>query len=383
MELMIPLKIQKYRKSLGMTQDELSAALGVSPQAVSNWERGTCYPDITILPGLANLFGITIDELMDNDALGRKADWERYKQLYTACKTDEEVIRLTLGYYRKYPNDPLYMTPLSGSLTSFIAENPAQRKEYFPLLREISKKMLSDPPSRNAAVRNMAAVCENDELSEWLELCPHSAMYTRRNTLKFRYLLRGEQENYRIQQAMETLELFSAVLDRRIEDSVGPVQKAEFHRTLLGMMDVLRTDGKLPDGWILFYAYKELVLSACLFASGGKENMEAWEMFTHAMEHFRYWFGLKEDYLELGNFGLFAGLKVSKDWRHVQTNEGISCRIYDTTGMCGYTPEKLYSFLTDTCPQTAWFDPVRNDPRFTDAVKQIRTFQEKEEPDGI
>ncbi len=43
MELMISQKIQQYRKGHGMTQEDLAAALGVSPQAVSNWERGVSH----------------------------------------------------------------------------------------------------------------------------------------------------------------------------------------------------------------------------------------------------------------------------------------------------------------------------------------------------
>ena len=46
-----------------MTVIELAQALGVTPQAVSRWENGICYPDMELLPSMANFFGVSIDEL--------------------------------------------------------------------------------------------------------------------------------------------------------------------------------------------------------------------------------------------------------------------------------------------------------------------------------
>lgn len=60
------LKIAYYRKLKGITQSELADMVGVSCQAVSKWERQNSYPDITVLPTLADIFGITIDELFGN-----------------------------------------------------------------------------------------------------------------------------------------------------------------------------------------------------------------------------------------------------------------------------------------------------------------------------
>jgi len=56
-------QIKSLRTRRGVTQETLALHLGVTPQAVSKWERGAATPDIGILPDISAYFGVTIDEL--------------------------------------------------------------------------------------------------------------------------------------------------------------------------------------------------------------------------------------------------------------------------------------------------------------------------------
>lgn len=56
--------ICRYRKEKGLTQEELAKKLGVTFQAVSKWETAQSLPDITFLPGLSQIFDISIDKLL-------------------------------------------------------------------------------------------------------------------------------------------------------------------------------------------------------------------------------------------------------------------------------------------------------------------------------
>ena len=56
--------IAARRKALGLTQKELAGRLMVSDKAVSKWETGAGYPEVTLLPLLAETLGITVDELL-------------------------------------------------------------------------------------------------------------------------------------------------------------------------------------------------------------------------------------------------------------------------------------------------------------------------------
>ena len=64
--------ITVLRKRAGITQEELAQKLNVSNQAVSKWEAGKCCPDIELLPELASLFEISIDELLLGECLVKK-----------------------------------------------------------------------------------------------------------------------------------------------------------------------------------------------------------------------------------------------------------------------------------------------------------------------
>ena len=57
-------RIAKFRKEKNMTQEELANLLGVSSQAVSKWENDASCPDISLLPQLCEVLGITADELL-------------------------------------------------------------------------------------------------------------------------------------------------------------------------------------------------------------------------------------------------------------------------------------------------------------------------------
>ena len=76
-------KLRFHRRRKEMTQEEVARALGVAPQTVSKWERAESYPDITLLPALANLFEITTDELLGMDILREK---KRIGEIYTNAR---------------------------------------------------------------------------------------------------------------------------------------------------------------------------------------------------------------------------------------------------------------------------------------------------------
>ena len=68
MEQTLGARIAKNRKQLGLTQEALAERLGVTAQAVSKWENDQSCPDITTLPKLADIFGVSTDTLLGHSA---------------------------------------------------------------------------------------------------------------------------------------------------------------------------------------------------------------------------------------------------------------------------------------------------------------------------
>lgn len=67
-------KISYYRRKRGYSQQALADMMGVSRQSVSKWETGESLPEVTKLPQLAALFGVTTDFLLSDDALAEDGE---------------------------------------------------------------------------------------------------------------------------------------------------------------------------------------------------------------------------------------------------------------------------------------------------------------------
>ena len=71
-------KIRLLRKKNDVTQDKLAEHLGVTPQAVSRWESGVCYPDMNALPFIADYFSVTMDELLCYTSVQKETKVKEY-----------------------------------------------------------------------------------------------------------------------------------------------------------------------------------------------------------------------------------------------------------------------------------------------------------------
>lgn len=112
--------IFKLRKKKKITQEELGKFIGVSTAAVSKWESGSSYPDITFLPLLADFFGISIDELLNykvelledkvNKIIRECIVLFNSKDFYTAInKSEEYILRYKNSYLLKLKMASLFI----------------------------------------------------------------------------------------------------------------------------------------------------------------------------------------------------------------------------------------------------------------------------------
>lgn len=108
MEIEICDNIRRLRREKNMTQEMLAELLSVTPQAVSKWERAERYPDITILPTIANCFGVSVDMLLGNDKTRNEEKVKTYLADFrnlTAMGKRKDAFCLAEKAYEEYPYD--------------------------------------------------------------------------------------------------------------------------------------------------------------------------------------------------------------------------------------------------------------------------------------
>ncbi len=129
MQLNLGNKIRELRRRDGRTQDNLAEALGVTAQAVSRWESSGSYPDMEIIPAIANYFHVSIDELFGyHDEREEKiktildnATKTLTKQGFTMYQGSlsedvEECINMLRSAAEEFPNEPKILLKLVQAL---------------------------------------------------------------------------------------------------------------------------------------------------------------------------------------------------------------------------------------------------------------------------
>lgn len=76
---------KKLRRERELTQEQAAEAFSVSTQAVSRWENGQTSPDITLLPIIAEYFGVSIETLLGVDSEKRREKHEQYMNDFEAA----------------------------------------------------------------------------------------------------------------------------------------------------------------------------------------------------------------------------------------------------------------------------------------------------------
>ena len=129
-------QIKNHRKDLGLTQEQVAAHLGVSTPAVNKWEKGSTYPDITLLPALARLLKIDMNELFSFREELTRIEVGQFVREVTKYALEENIdvaFEMVTAKIQEYPHcdELLYMSAitLEGALIlSDVSEDT--KKEY-------------------------------------------------------------------------------------------------------------------------------------------------------------------------------------------------------------------------------------------------------------
>lgn len=124
--------LKKFRISQKLTQEQAAEALNVSAQTISRWECCTTLPEATKLPEIAQLYGVTIDDLFKNDAVAYRNYAQRLAAVYESSGRSEDFILAEREFHRlidrgDYVPDDLRML---GVIYQFMVLSCAEKAQH-------------------------------------------------------------------------------------------------------------------------------------------------------------------------------------------------------------------------------------------------------------
>lgn len=162
MKISLGAVITEKRKEKKVTQQELADFVGVSKAAVSKWETGQTYPDITLLPLLAAYFDVSIDSLLDYEPELNQQEIQRiYLSLQKSFQTKsaEEVLQSIESFIHRYYSCYPFLLQMGNLLLNHYdllpGENPLEKQQrYIPKALDLFIRVRSN--SKEVAVMDEA-----------------------------------------------------------------------------------------------------------------------------------------------------------------------------------------------------------------------------------
>ena len=193
MTIRITENLKLFRRANGNTQEDLATHLNISAQAISKWERGEGFPDITFLPSIASYYGKTVDELLgcdQKDCNKRINEYmKQYRQNGNVGKIEDNIF-LMREALKEFPKNLDLMSNLCHALF-FI-----DKDEYLDECIEIGVKILEssiDDEQRYSTVQTLVFAYNRKEneikAQEYAKKLPN--LYCTQNTV-LEGILKGE-----------------------------------------------------------------------------------------------------------------------------------------------------------------------------------------------
>lgn len=149
--------IYEKRKELSMTQEQMAAYLGVSASAVHKWEKGTSYPDITLLPALARLLKTDVNTLLSFHEDMTDIEIEKFVDEVDRTAQEqgyETAFQMAVDKIHEYPTCEKLLYFVSFYLeAALLLYNVPQRERYKDILEGFYLRMSK---SESAEIRDRA-----------------------------------------------------------------------------------------------------------------------------------------------------------------------------------------------------------------------------------
>lgn len=96
--------MKKFRQAKNFTQEQVAEKLSVTSQTVSRWECGTTLPDVLMLPEIAKLYGVLVDDLFKKQSIAYENYAQRLATVYERTRDPEDFLRCRIEFQKLIKN---------------------------------------------------------------------------------------------------------------------------------------------------------------------------------------------------------------------------------------------------------------------------------------
>lgn len=187
--------IKGLRTQKKMTQEELAELLGTTSKSVSRWEQSLTYPDISLLPFIANIFEVTVDELLGVESIKQDEyvkELKKQADQYAMNNDYKNELKLWKEAYKNLPNNEeikIYLINIMNTI-NIITNELKYSTEIIKLAESVLEKSTNNNIRINATqcLVDLYSQMENIEMAEhYCKQLPSDLLFTR-NVMKTRYL---------------------------------------------------------------------------------------------------------------------------------------------------------------------------------------------------
>lgn len=199
MKLYVSENLKRLRKEKGLTQEQLATRLNVSFQAVSKWECGESYPDIVMLPSIAQIFSVSLDELVGMEKICSNEEAEKILAQVDVNESKglrAENVALLREAVKRFPNNYMMSAKLAANLFCVESKSEEADKERSAEAAEIAEYILANCNDRKIIDWMRVDICyyyywagNKEKALEYADELPSAA----KNTVK-EFLLAGNEK---------------------------------------------------------------------------------------------------------------------------------------------------------------------------------------------
>ncbi len=360
--------IKKLRRERDMTQEQLADLLGITANAISQWECDRTAPDISQLPMLSSIFRVSADEILGIDVSSRDA---KIKEIYTEvrelwCKDRrDEAEKLCRDGLRRFPDAYNLMEELAINLS--YSDEKEKLEESISLFERI-RSGVNDECTRNYAVGNLCELYMQIGKPEKVKKLANSIpvlTYSKEECI--RMTLKGKEWNEHVRHTVAekfdtfTWELSLLLKNHSEKHSIfTPDEMLLLWQKLIIFYEVFYENGDygFAESQIVLAHYRR---SKLFLKLGETENAldELEKMASHIKHYDVFWDGLCGDDILLPPEKRYTSILVRPE-----SDDDNRCTV-----SASEAENEAYNYLSKL--RSKFFDPIRENSRFAAVVQEL------------